>query len=221
VGEETTGGAVEIEFALTLPQPSRPEPPRLGFLQVRPMLVASTPVEIDEAELSRDDLLLAADQVMGNGIEEGLLDVVYVKPGEFAPRHTPEVAQELEEHNRVLFDAGRPYLLIGFGRWGSTDPWLGIPVRWDQISGARAIVEGSVEGMTVDASQGAHLFQNLLGFQVLYFWLGRARTEALDWHWLDAQPAEAETRFVRRVRLSRPLSVKADGRTGRGAVWRR
>jgi Pyruvate phosphate dikinase, AMP/ATP-binding domain len=220
-GEAATGGPVEIEFAATFPQRKHPEPARLALLQVRPMLVGLKPVEISETEWKDPDALLVSEQVLGEGMNESIRDIVYVKPDAFDPKETPAIAQDVDRMTRPLFEAQTPYLLLGFGRWGSTDPWLGIPVLWDQIAGAQAIVEGSLGALEAAPSQGAHFFQNITAFGVMYFSLDRERTAELDWPWLKRQPPIQETRFVRHVRIPKPLCLKADGRTGRGGIWRR
>jgi len=224
-GERVLDEAVEIEFAVTLAKKGAAAA-RFGFLQLRPMLVSEEVVEVGDDELARADLLLASDRVMGNGVVETILDVVYVKPGDFESRFTPQIATELEQLNRPLLEEDRPYLLVGFGRWGSSDPWLGIPVKWGQIAGARVIVESTLPGMDVEPSQGAHFFHNIISFQVCYLCVrhetgaGEAR-RSIDWGWLDLQPSVAETAHVRHVRLDKPLEIKVDGRSGRGAVWHR
>lgn len=221
LGERSLGRAVEIEFAMNLPRRGA-TPARLGLLQLRPMLVSEDEVDLAEQELAAPDLLLSSDRVMGNGTLTTIRDVVYVRPDTFEARFTPAIAAELERVNRALVNDGRPYLLIGFGRWGSSDPWLGIPVKWGQIGGARAIVEATLSGMDVEASQGAHFFHNIISFRVLYLCVSHdpvSATRAIDWDWLAEQPAVAETDHVRHVRVDEALRVKVDGRSGRGAVW--
>lgn len=218
--EDAVGSAVEIEFALTLPASDRPCPARAALLQVRPLVVCSEQVEISPEEMRRDDVLLASTRVMGNGTDRAIRDVVYVKPTSFESRHTREIEQELERVNAPLSAERRRYLLLGFGRWGSCDPWLGIPVHWGQISGAGAIVESTLPNMCVEPSQGSHFFHNISSFRVNYFCVNHRSRPPVDWEWLENQQAEAETQFVRHVRLPRPLLMKVDGRTGRGAIWR-
>jgi hypothetical protein len=223
IGESGLGEAVEIEFAMTFPRKGM-SGTRLGFLQLRPMLVSEQEVELHDDELARADLLLASDRVMGNGVLETVRDVVYVRPQGFEARHTPRIASELQPLNRALMDQERPYLLAGFGRWGSSDPWLGIPVNWGQIAGAKVIVESTLTGMDVEPSQGAHFFHNIISFQVFYLCVRHddgtgGQPGGIDWKWLDDQPAVTETELVRHVRLTGPLRVKLDGRAGRGAVW--
>jgi hypothetical protein len=222
-GESVLDEAVEIEFAVTLPRRGTTGA-RLGFLQLRPMLVSEEEVEVSDDELARPDLLLASDRVMGNGVVSTILDVVYVRPERFESRLTQQIAAELEQLNLPLLEANRPYLLLGFGRWGSSDPWLGIPVNWGQIAGARVIVESTLPGMDVEPSQGAHFFHNIVSFQVCYLCVRHesragAAGRSIDWEWLDRQPSVAETDHVRHVRLEKPLRIKVDGRSGRGAVW--
>ena len=219
--ERAAGRAVEIEFALTLPKRREPHEARLRLLQVRPMQVSTEPVELTREELDRGDLLIASDRALGNGTIDNLMDVVYVKPDVFDPRHSRAVADQIERINAPLRAAGRPYLLIGFGRWGSSDPWLGIPVNWGQISGARVIVEATLPGRAVEPSQGTHFFHNLTSFRVGYLHVSHLREPPIDWSWLAERTVVGESEFIRHVRLEAPLLVKLDGRTGRGAVWRR
>jgi hypothetical protein len=182
------------------------------------MVVTEESVEITDAEMASAHALLASEAIMGNGVERGIRDVVYVKPGTFEARHTRTIAAEVAGINHRLLAEGRPYLLIGFGRWGSADPWLGIPVVWGQISGARTIVEATLPEMNVDASQGSHFFHNISSFRVGYFAVHHDGPYRIDWERLDAQPAAHETGFVRHVRLPSDLVVKLDGHRRRGVV---
>jgi len=170
---------------------------------------------VTEEDLADPAALVASRRVMGNGVEV-LEDVVYVRPEAFDPSRSRVIAAEVEAMNSRL--GGRPYLLIGFGRWGSSDPWLGIPVVWSQISGARAIVEAGSPARSVEMSQGAHFFHNLVSFAVAYFSVPDA--EGIDFAWLDALRAEHEAPHVRHVRAPVPLALKVDGRSGRGVVLR-
>jgi hypothetical protein len=215
--EQVLGAVVEVEFAATI---ERDPAPRLslGFLQVRPMVVSSAVVEVTETDLARADAIVASDAVMGNGTVDGLTDIVYVRPERFEARHTPQVAAELAAINRTLAEQDRPYLLIGFGRWGSSDPWLGIPATWAEVAGARAIVEATLPTMNVELSQGSHFFHNISSFEVGYFCVRHDGRGRIDWSWLDAQPAVSETTFVRHIRSARPIVVRVDGRSGRGVV---
>jgi len=215
--EQACGQAVELEFAVTLPAGAAP---RLGLVQMRPMATAEGEVAVAEADLARPDLLLASEHVLGNGERDDLQDVVYLPPDRFETRHTRQIAQDLDRINRALVAAGRPYLLLGFGRWGSSDPWLGVPVTWPQIGGARVIVEATLPGLEPELSQGSHFFHNLVGLRVLYLAVPHRGGRPVAWEALDALPAEQETGLVRHVRLPRPLVVRVDGRRGRGVVIR-
>ena len=225
------GSDVEIEFAMVLDEtgtqgrrdagmkgPGGSAPHRFGFLQLRPTRVADELVEIRELELSGPAVLVATETVLGNGTYDNLRDVVYVKPEVFEAKHTPAIAAELEAVNQGLVAAGRTYVLIGFGRWGSSDPWLGIPVTWPQISGARVIVEATLPELNVDPSQGSHFFHNMTSFRVQYLTVRHTGPYPVDWDWLARLPAVAETAFIRHVRTPGPLCVKVDGRAGRGVI---
>jgi hypothetical protein len=217
--KEALQADVEIEFALVLDR-QRGLPARLGFLQVRPMMVARESVQVDEDDLQSDAALVASETVLGNGENNSIRDIVYVKPAAFEAKHTQQIAFEIEKLNRTLVAEKKPYLLMGFGRWGSSDPWLGIPVTWPQLSGARVIVEATLPEMNVDASQGSHFFHNMISFRVLYFTVRHAGRYAIDWNWLDGRPASSETRYLRHVQLGAPLDIRVDGRHARGVILR-
>jgi hypothetical protein len=213
------GADVEIEFALTLPDsPARPA--RLGFLQVRPMALSSERVDVEAEALADPLAVIRSRHVMGNGTLEGIRDVVFVRRDRFDARHSRAIAGEVGRMNHELVAAGRPYLLVGFGRWGSADPWLGIPVQWPQISGARAIVEAALPDRAIEMSQGAHFFHNLVSFHVAYFSIPAGEGEGIDWAWLERLPRRSEGEWVCRVESATPLRVRVDGRSGRGVVLR-
>ena len=217
--EAAAGAEVEIEFAVSLAQ-ERNAPARLGFLQLRPMVVCHQTVEVTADEFTSHDVVVASERVMGNGTVDGICDIVFVKPDTFESRHTRAIAQELDQLNRKLASNRRPYLLVGFGRWGSSDPWLGIPVDWGQISAAKVIVEATRPDMNVEPSQGSHFFHNISSFQVSYLCVHHNHRPGIDWDWLTEREPASETTFLRHVELSRPLVVKVDGRSGRAVVRR-
>jgi len=208
---------VEIEFAMTLDKMNG-LPARFGFLQVRPMVVSNERVEIDPNLMTGEMILAASDSVLGNGTVDFIQDVVYVRPDTFDKKYTRAIVEEIAGLNRQLAEEKRPYLLVGFGRWGSSDPWLGIPVNWSQISTAKAIVEATLPDMNVDLSQGSHFFHNLSSFQVSYFSVHHDSKYEIKWKWLEQQEKIAETEHVRHVRLSSPLQIKVDGRSGKGMI---
>jgi len=216
--EDEAGEPVEIELALTFDEEGRRA--RLGFLQVRPMALASEGVEVSEAELASPDAVVSSARVMGGGRVDGVRDVVFVKPAAFDRAASRAIAAELGELNQALADEDRSYLLIGFGRWGSADPWLGIPVAWEQISGARAIVEAALPDFAIDMSQGSHFFHNLLSLRIPYFSVPGQGPGRVDWPWLESLPRRAEGRWTCRVSVDEPLDVRVDARSGRGIVRR-
>lgn len=214
---DAMGGPVEVEFAVTLPE-SGDESPRFCVLQARRMAVSSATVDL-EASRGGFEPLVTSDHVLGNGVVDGIADVVYLVPERFDAAKAPAIAAEVAALNRVLLDEGRRYLLIGFGRWGSADPWLGIPVNWGDVSGAGTLVETSPPGRPIEMSQGSHFFHNLAAFSVPYACVPEGG-DGIDWAWLGARPAVSETLFVRHVRLASPLKVVVDGRAGTGVVLR-
>jgi hypothetical protein len=217
--EKAEGGPVEIEFAATLD--TRREPPvRFGLLQVRPMVVSTELVRVTEGDRPGWKVFLSSDQVLGNGVVENVSDIVYVVPGRFDAARSRPIAAEVAASNRALLAERRPYLLIGFGRWGSADPWLGIPVAWGDVAGAKVLVEAPRPERSIEMSQGSHFFHNISSFGVSYFSFPPGGSGKLDWEWLEGQTAADEGPFVRRVRLAKPLRVEVDGRLGRGIIWR-
>jgi hypothetical protein len=208
---------VEIEFAINLERRDA-LPARVGFLQVRPMMVGGERIDVSEGDLIADNVVLASETVLGNGERRDLEDVVFVRPDAFEPAETPAIAKELEGINRRLAEEGRRYLLIGFGRWGTSDPPFGIPVAWGQISGARVIVEATLPDVKPDLSQGSHFFHNLLSFHVLYVSVEHDGPYRIDWEWLGRQPIVQSTDHVTHVRLQSPLVIRVDGASRRGVI---
>lgn len=215
--EDELGCLVEIEFAATLDQ-RKGTPAQFGFLQVRPMVVSTEIVEVHPEELREDNVLIASESALGNGSIDTIRDVVYVKPETFEVKHTQTIAKELERMNFRLVESKNPYVLIGFGRWGSSDPSGGIPVNFAQISGAKVIVESTLPDMNFMLSQGSHFFHNITSFQVFYISLGHWDKHKIDWDWLNQQKAVSETGFIRHVKLSSPLRIKIDGRSSLGVI---
>jgi hypothetical protein len=198
--------------------------PALYLLQVRPFASRTAAVEAVQMNFQRDDILCASGCSLGHGIEDGIRDIVYVRRDRWDAGHNKAIALEVGQLNEALAGQERPYLLIGPGRWGTADQWLGIPVQWSQISGVRAIVEASPRGYNVEPSQGTHFFHNLTSLRIGYLTLPPGADKAtrkrrfLDWAWLDTQPADHETEFLRLIRLAEPLTVVLNGREGRGII---
>ena len=216
VSEEAIENPVEIEFAVTIPRVENKL--HFGFLQVRPMVVSDEVVDLKTDELYAEDVLLASKRVMGNGVVENITDVIFVKPETFDKKDTQKIAYEIDSINKGFVQTKTPYLLIGFGRWGSSDSWLGIPVDWGQIAGAKVIVESTLFGINVELSQGSHFFHNLSSFNVSYFSLNYDGEFAIDWEWLNQQKVVRETNFIKHVKLESPLKIKVDGKTSRGVI---
>jgi CheY-like chemotaxis protein len=218
LGEESMNCPVEIEFAVNLAR-SREEPHEVGYLQIRPLAGAAAVRELAAETWEESQALCTTDMALGNGRIGEIRDILYVVPDRFDRGSTREIAEQIGELNRRLREEARPYLLIGPGRWGSADRWLGIPVRWAQISGARVIVETALEDIKVEPSQGTHFFQNLTSFQVGYLTVHPGESSArLDWDWLESRPALAETDHLRLLRLERPLTVLIEGQQSKAVI---
>ena len=212
------GFAVEIEFAVHLDaDPSRE--PEFYFLQMRPLVASRERCDIASDSIPPDRLLCRSERVLGNGRIEGLRDIVYVDSAKFDRGRSAEVASVVAEINERLRRERRPYVLVGPGRWGSFDPWIGIPVVWHQISGARVIVEVPAKDLPIEPSQGTHFFHNMTSAGIGYFSLGgSSEKEFVRWELLEALPGEEIAPGVRHVRLAHPLSVRMDGQTQQGVI---
>jgi hypothetical protein len=211
------GAPVEIEFAVNLSVP-RGRPAEMGLLQLRPLALSHEREELALEAVDPAAVLCRSASVLGNGRFE-VHDLVVVDALRFDRARSAQAAGELAQLNAELLAAGVPYVLIGVGRWGSRDPWMGIPVAWDQISGARAIVEAGFRDFKIAPSQGSHFFQNLTSFNVGYFTVNPEAGEGfVDWEWLASQPAVRETPCVRHLRFDRPVVVSMDGQSHQGLI---
>ncbi len=218
LGRRTMSAEVEIEFAVVLGDGKLTEH-QFGFLQIRPLAAGFTAPEISEEILNHTDALVSTSVALGNGRISGIRDILYVPPELFDRSKTQEIAEEIDQLNYQFVREATPYMLMGPGRWGSSDRWLGIPVRWDQISGAQVIVESDLEDFKVTPSQGSHFFQNLTSFQVAYLTVNSTTgSSTLDWDWFAQQNVIHQGRFVRRIHLDKPLCVLIDGRSGHGVI---
>ncbi len=226
------GCPVEIEFACDMGDWGRSDgggearrEPVLYMLQVRPFLSRTTHKEVAQLDFSPDRILCHSHRSLGHGVEESICDIVYVRRNNWEAAANKKIAFEIGELNRSLAEEGRFYLLIGPGRWGTADPWLGIPVQWSQISNVRAMVEASPQGYDVEPSQGTHFFQNISSLRVSYLTLPPGADRAsqqdgdfMDWDWLDQQPSFRETDHLRQVRLDSPITIALDGRDSEGVI---
>jgi CheY-like chemotaxis protein len=218
MGSHGAGTPVEIEFAASL-SAADAAPKEFGFLQLRPLAISRELYDLEIGEVAPEDLVCRSTTVLGNGRLDGIRDLVIVDYHRFDRSRSVSAAADIAFFNGQLVADGVPYLLFGVGRWGSADPYLGIPVTWDQISGARVIVEAGFRDIRVTPSQGSHFFQNLVANATGYFTVNPELNDGLiDWEWLDALPAEAVRDSVRRVRLPAPCLVKMNGRRNEGIV---
>lgn len=218
IGSWGMGTPVEIEFAVNLHVPIgvRKE---FAMLQMRPMVLSREVEELKIGEVKESDLICQSSQVLGNGAINGIHDIVVVDINKFERGKSKEVAMEVSKLNSRLLNERRPYLLIGVGRWGSIDPWLGIPVTWDQISGASVIVESGFKDFQVTPSQGSHFFQNLTSFRVGYFTVNYVDHQGfIDWDWLNNQQAFEEFNFTRHIRFEKSIAIRINGHENKGII---
>ena len=215
-GAEEMRRPVEVEFACNL---NADRTGQLYLLQIRPIVDSKQMLDEDVAAIPDEQCLLRSHHSLGHGINEDVTDVVYVKTDDnFTAMNNPAIADEIERINRKFLAEGRGYVLVGPGRWGSSDPWLGIPVKWPHISASQVIAEVALKHYHVDPSQGTHFFQNLTSFGVGYFTIDSRNGGVYRKELLDAMPAVEETRFVRHVRFDKPLRILMDGKKQEGAV---
>ena len=217
-GAESMRRPVEIEFACNLNDDRTGE---FYLLQIRPIVDSKQMLDEDVAAVPDEACLLRSHNSLGHGINDDVVDVVYVKTDDdFTAMNNPAIADDIERINRKFLDSGQGYVLVGPGRWGSSDYWLGIPVKWPHISAAKVIVEVALKNYRVDPSQGTHFFQNLTSFGVGYFTVDTNRADGglFRKDILDLMPAVEETKYVRHVRFSSPLRIMMDGKKQEGVV---
>ncbi len=220
IGQKEMGKPVEIEFAVDLNRPAN-DPKIFYCLQIRPIVDNKETVSSDLEKVKKEDAIIFSKSALGNGVISDLCDLVYVRPESFNPARNPELAERMGVLNEKFREEKKNYILIGPGRWGSQDPWLGIPVTWPQISAARVIVESGLENYRIDPSQGTHFFQNLTSFRIGYFTINPYVNDGFyDLEYLKAQPAVYEDDFIRHIRFERPLIVEIDGKKNLGVIYK-
>lgn len=220
VGQSEMNKPVEIEFAVNLSR-KKGEAHLLNLLQIRPIVDKKENMGVDLRKADLGNAIVYSKSALGNGIIDNIKDLVYIKPDAFDPSESLMIAEEVGKLNEQFLAANKNCVLIGPGRWGSSDPWLGIPVKWPQISAARVIVESGLESYQIDPSQGTHFFQNLTSFRVGYFTINPHINHGLyDVSYLDGCEAAYESRFVRHIQFERPLKIRIDGQRNLGLIER-
>ena len=218
VGQDEMGRPIEIEFAVNI-DPQNPGFATFYLLQVRPIVDNKEVMEEDLTLVEQEDTILTSTSVLGHGIVTDVQDIIYVKTGAFCSSNNQSIAYDIEKMNRQFTGEEKNYVLVGPGRWGSSDSWLGIPVKWPHISNARVIVECGLENYRVDPSQGTHFFQNLTSFGVGYFTINPFKGDGwFDEGYLNSLPAVEETEYLCHVRFDKPVVIKMDGKKSLGVV---
>jgi CheY-like chemotaxis protein len=217
-GEKSMGAPVEIEFAVNFDK-NKKKPPVFAIIQIRPLVISQENIEIiwDENDVHKQNVLIHSKKSLGNGLINDIKDIVFVKPDVFDSAKTIKIAEEIGNINNKLDNT--PYLLIGPGRWGTQDRWLGIPVYWSDISNAKVIVETALENFNIKPTQGTHFFQNIISRGIGYITTTlNIKDSIIDWKWLKNQNSKNELKFVKHINLKKPLTIKLDGKFGRALV---
>ena len=218
VGQREMNNSIEIEFAVNMETPPG-KPIMFSFLQIRPIVEADQLEEFSWDEVGLSDALIYSESALGNGRVLNITDFIYVRPEFFDPAKSKDIAAEMEMLNQRFVALKRNYVLVGPGRWGSSDPWLGIPVKWSQISEARVIVEAGQQNFRIDPSQGTHFFQNLTAFGVGYLTVNPFMGDGvLSYDLLNSLPSEYESTQIRWVLFGKPLTIIIDGQNNKGVV---
>ena len=218
IGQAEMGRPVEIEFAVNV-DPNNHDKATFYLLQIRPIVDNKEIMDEDLTQVSNEETILSSTSVLGHGIVTDVQDIIYVKSGAFNSSNNQLIAYEIEKLNRRFTEEEKNYVLVGPGRWGSSDHWLGIPVKWPHISNARVIVECGLENYRVDPSQGTHFFQNLTSFGVGYFTINPFKGDGwFDEEYLNALPAVEDTEYLRHIHFDKPIVIKMDGKKSLGVV---
>jgi len=218
IGTWGMGTPVEIEFAVNMNSTNGTKR-EFGLLQIRPLAISHEDEQLSIEETKDEHLICRSNQVMGNGIIDDIKDIIMVDYNLFERAKSIEVAAEVASFNSELMKKNKPYLLLGTGRWGSLDPWLGIPVTWEQIAGAKAIIETNFKDMVVEPSQGSHFFQNLTSFMVGYFTVNSLYNKGyVNWDWLLNVEPIAQKKYTKHLQFTNPLLLKMNGHKNKGII---
>ncbi len=218
IGAQEMNNPVEIEFAANL-NVKPGEPFIFNFLQIRPIVENEDTISVDLSKDKKEDWLLKSDTALGNGIINDVFDIIYIKPNSFDAANNPLIVPILDRLNNEFAKVDKNYILVGPGRWGSSDHWLGIPIKWSQISQARVIIESGLKDYRIDPSQGTHFFQNLTSFRVGYFTINPFINDGyFDTEFLDSKPAKYEDQYLRHVQFKHPMEIKIDGKNNKALI---
>ncbi len=222
IGEEAFGVPIEIEFASTLGKGSKNDKhPTFYLLQIRPLSISTEDVDLDPDTVNKEKLFIYTEKGMGNGVITDIKDIIFLDPDKFDNTKTMDMLIEIESLNSKMMKQNLEYILIGPGRWGSRDRFLGVPVKWIQICNAKVIVETGLEGLGIDPSQGTHFFHNLISMNVGYFAIPyNSNTDFIDWNWLRSQNVIEETKYFSHIRIDHPLITKMDGKSGIAIIYK-
>ena len=217
MGENALGCPIEIEFAINMYKDDKKEN-EFCLLQIKPMVIGGVERVHELESINKDDLFCKSSIALGNGLIDNIQNIVIVDPNTFDASQTEIIAKDIEHINKKM-PKDENFILIGPGRWGSADPWLGVPVEWAQISNAKVIVEFGMNDFPVDPSFGSHFFQNVTSMRIGYFTLNhKKKNDYLDLKWLNEQKVVAVTKYIKWIRLERPFTVTIDGETGNGSI---
>lgn len=218
IGEKEMGNAIEIEFALNF-NFKKNEEVEFNLLQIRPIVENKESIHIEKEDLHPEKNIIISNQALGNGLIDDVYDLIYVKPETFDSKNNSKIAEKIAGLNNKFVESKKNFILIGPGRWGSSDQWLGIPVKWTQISAARVIIESGLDDYRIDPSQGTHFFQNLTAFSVGYFTINPYIEDGFyDTDYLNSQPAVYEDEFIRHIKFENPIIIKINGKKRTGVI---
>jgi hypothetical protein len=219
-GQQAMNNPVEIEFAVDT-NSTGTGLHTFNLLQIRPIVINEQNINFRIGKIDREEVIIYSEKALGNGVYNNIRDVVYVMPDAFKPAESVTIAQELEKLNEQFVGKQSQYVLIGPGRWGSCDPWLGIPVKWAHISAARIIIESGLEHFRVDPSQGTHFFHNLTSFGVGYLTVNPYLKDGIyNVEYLNSHTAASATRFLRHIRFEKPMRIEIDGKTNKAVIYK-
>ena len=219
IGQRGMGCPIEIEFAVDLNQNNN-TPPTFSILQLRPLVPSHEQSHISwDDDIDLKNVFIKSDRALGNGLVKAIKNIIYVKPEIFDSTKTIEIADEIDKINKDLTAIKQPYILIGPGRWGTEDRFLGIPVKWNQISGVRVMVETGLENFNIDPSQGTHFFHNITSRGIGYINVPfNSKNNFIDWDWIDKKKPIKNLKYVKHIQLKSPLIIKLDGRSGSALI---